>query len=193
MSQLEEEELIRLLQSMDNQKVDQGFRLLYEYNYPSIVKYITSRNGQKHDADDVLQEGLLVLYKMVRQEKLQGIKSLQKYLFTVCKHFWYRKQKGVQPLSEPEEKDFVVPENPMVLQHIFAQERSNLLDKLLQQLGDSCRTLLIYFYYDQLSIKEILVKMHYNSEAALKNKKSKCMKKLRSLCDDNPQLKKRIQ
>lgn len=188
----EEGELLRLLQSAQQKEVDRAFRLLYQEQYPILSSYISKRNGQVQDVDDILQEGLLVLYKLARQNKLQGINKLQNYLFTICKNFWFRKQQQKGSTVELDDQAQDVVEEPTVLQHIFAEERSQLLKQVLEQLGEGCQKLLVLFYYERLSMKEILQHMHYASEAALKNKKSKCMKKLKELFEQVPQLKKRI-
>ncbi|MEL6657934.1 MAG: sigma-70 family RNA polymerase sigma factor [Bacteroidota bacterium] len=183
-----EEDLLHLLRSTNSRDTDRAFRILYEEQYPIVARYISSRSGQTQAADDLFQEGLIVLYKMARQGRLDHVKSIPQYLFTVCKHFWYRQQQQKGQTVAIEDQVTEIVENPTVLSHLFATERGQLIDKLLQQLGTDCKTLLIHFYYDRLSMKEILQKMHYNSEAALKNKKSKCMKKLRDLCEAIPQL-----
>ncbi|MEL7146847.1 MAG: hypothetical protein AAFO69_10795, partial [Bacteroidota bacterium] len=49
---------------------------------------------------------------------------------------------------------------------------------VLQELTDVCRQLLIDYYYHKRSFKDLLAKTDLGSIQALKNKKSRCMKKL---------------
>ena len=139
-----------MLKSPDQHQVDQAFQYLYQQMYAPLTNYITSKNGQPQDVDDILQEALIVFYKMARQQKLQEIKKLEHYLFTICKHFWYKKLKKNYIETELDESLKEIPENPIVLNHLMATERGAILDKILQSVGADCRELLVYFYYERL-------------------------------------------
>jgi len=58
----------------------------------------------------------------------------------------------------------------------------------MSRLGESCRELLTLVYYENLSFKEILEKLHYENEQVIRNKKYKCMKELTDMIKDNPGL-----
>lgn len=193
MQERSDEELKQLLQSSDEQQVDLAFRYLFARMHPQLSSFIISKNGRIEDVDDVLQEGLIVYYKKARQGDLSTINNLEHYLFTICKHLWHRKIRNAYQETELDHTLEAIPDDTTVLQHLLKEEREQLFSQILETLGSDCYDLLVYFYYDRMSIKEILVKMHYSSEAALKNKKSKCMKKLRELFDAIPTLKNRIQ
>lgn len=179
MKHLTDKQIISSLRSSDKMAQNTVFVFLHEAMHEKFRQFILKRGGQQEDAEDLLQEGLLVLYKLARQEKLEHINSVPSYLFTICKNLWFKSSKSVQQTVEVDEVAAQFAEEPTVLRHLMDIERTQILQKLLGSIGDNCRQLLTLFYYHRLSMKEILQKMHYASEAALKNKKSKCMKSLR--------------
>lgn len=63
---------------------------------------------------------------------------------------------------------------------------------MLNEIGETCKKLLIGFYYENKSMKELLNQFDYENEQVLRNRKSKCMKKLKELLTNNPDLLKNL-
>jgi len=63
---------------------------------------------------------------------------------------------------------------------------------LLQELGESCKKILELFYYENLSMKEIVSQMHYENEQVVRNKKYKCLQQLTDKMKQNPLAAKQI-
>ena len=53
-------------------------------------------------------------------------------------------------------------------------------------MGESCRKILSLFYYENLSMKEIVSQMHYENEQVVRNKKYKCLQQLTDKIKQNP-------
>ena len=62
---------------------------LYSKNYYSVEKYILKNSGTKDHAKDVFHQGLLVMYTLLKKEKLV-INSFDNYLFSICKNLWIK-------------------------------------------------------------------------------------------------------
>ena len=60
--------------------------------------------------------------------------------------------------------------------------------QVIEQLGDSCKQVLLAFYYQELSVKEMLSFLPYENEQVVRNKKYKCLKKLEELLNQDPSL-----
>jgi RNA polymerase sigma factor (sigma-70 family) len=61
------------------------------------------------------------------------------------------------------------------LSEIEHENQFKLAEKVITELGERCREILILFYFRSLSLKTIASKMGYNSEATAKNQKYKCL------------------
>ena len=71
-----------------------------------------------------------------------------------------------------------------ILQGIERKERSVIMDKCLMKLPDEERSILWMFYYDELSLKEI-IEVTNLSEANLKVKLHRARKKLLTIVEKN--------
>jgi predicted DNA-binding protein YlxM (UPF0122 family) len=56
------------------------------------------------------------------------------------------------------------------------REARKQLVAVFEKLGTSCKKILTLFYYENLSIKEILEQTTYENEQVVRNKKHKCLK-----------------
>lgn len=62
------------------------------------------------------------------------------------------------------------------------------MDAIYKEIGDTCRNILKGFYYEDLSMKELLTRFNYENEQVLRNKKSICMKKIKDVLHQNKNL-----
>lgn len=60
--------------------------------------------------------------------------------------------------------------------------------RILDALGDQCRKILVESIYYNVSMKEIAAQENYSSEQVVRNKKYKCIQKLKALLAENPAL-----
>ena len=74
--------------------------------------------------------------------------------------------------------------------HAALQKESTLqVYALMDELGETCKRILLMFYYEDLSMKEMLQQLNYENEQIVRNKKYKCLKQLEKMISDNPSLK----
>lgn len=64
--------------------------------------------------------------------------------------------------------------------YVNEKEQRSLVEKLLQQLGDTCQQLIRFKYFDNLKDKEIVAQqlLEFSTTDSVKSKRSQCMKKL---------------
>jgi DNA-directed RNA polymerase specialized sigma subunit len=68
------------------------------------------------------------------------------------------------------------------------QQTKNDLMKVIDELGEACKKILLLYYFENRSMKEILTALPYENEQVVRNKKSKCLKKLESTVTANKTL-----
>ena len=66
------------------------------------------------------------------------------------------------------------------------REAKQEMMKLVESLGEVCKKILVLFYYEGLSMKEILNSMDYENEQVVRNKKYKCLKQLTEMINEDP-------
>jgi len=74
-------------------------------------------------------------------------------------------------------------------QLIADREEKATIPSLVAALGKTCRTILLLFYYENLSMREILEATEYENEQMVRNKKYKCLKQLEQMLNEKPHLK----
>ena len=189
MRKLSDQQVIEQLKSEKYRDNEEAMTFLYQQLYRKVVRYVQKNQGSEQDADDVFQDGLVALCKMSKTDRLEQVSNIQAYLFSACRNLWLKTLKKRQNTTELTEQHHELAEEASQIHQLQAEEKKRLIDRLLSSLGESCKKILIYYYYDRLKMKEIMPLMNFASEQVAKNKKSTCMKKLKEIIKDNPDLK----
>ena len=108
----------------------------------------------------------------------------------IAKRLWINelKRKGLYLRYEntlSNEND-LMPETP--LNRVLTEERQNIINQLMEQLGEDCKQILLMTIYEGLSMTEVAEKMGYKNVDVAKNKKYKCKERLKTLVENSPQL-----
>lgn len=185
----DDQELIRLIQQ--GRQLDDPVKFLYRTYFDGLSSFITANSGSLQDAEDVFQETLVVFIDCVQKGKFRGAASIKTFLYAITKNRWLNELKR-RNRSMIRDKIFTQQES-MILQDVQSRialnETKQLIDTVMGQLGETCKKILRYYYYEELSMKEILERLDYENEQVVRNKKYKCMKRLTALIDSNPALK----
>lgn len=155
---------------------------LYNANRKTVLSYVLANHGTADDADDLLQEALVVLWERVRSGTFQHAARLSTFLFAVAKNQWLRhlaRRRHEVPLEIDEET--AVDDDPSVLDRLIASEQAEGIGEAMRKLDPQCRELLLSFYWDGLTTEEISQKMGFANADVVKSKKYQCKKKLESL------------
>ncbi|MEL6986785.1 MAG: sigma-70 family RNA polymerase sigma factor [Bacteroidota bacterium] len=178
-----DKEILNLLLDPTDASKNKGFLKLYRSCFPVIRDYIVKRGGQYSDADDIFQEALLVTYQKVCNEKLTLNCSLQTYLFSIAKNQWRKNKRDHKEklILDDDKYDLVEIDPTDIEQILFDDEKSNTIAGLLDQLGGSCRNVLIFYYYEKMNMKEIADTLNLKNAQVAKNKKSICLTRLKDL------------
>jgi RNA polymerase sigma factor (sigma-70 family) len=142
--------------------------------------FIKGKGGTDQDADDIFQETVVSFIDSVQKSKFRQESGIRTFLISISKNLWYneirRRQRAInrERLFEADHNQ----EDPDVSEIIQDRELKKQLNQLLQDLGDSCRKVLELFYYENLTMKEIVSHLHYENEQVVRNKKYKCLQQL---------------
>lgn len=181
MKHLNDQEILKLLRSADQAEINYGLKELYRGYFQSVKSFVFNNSGNYDDATDVFQNCIIVFYQQVRNEQLKLTCSIKTYLYSICRNIWFkdlRAGKRTTHLSDTYESIEISEDQFKVL---LKTEKSLVISKLLDRLGGKCRDLLLLYYYEKLRMNEIVDRMDFSSAQVAKNKKSSCMKKLRSM------------
>ncbi|HMR15408.1 MAG TPA: sigma-70 family RNA polymerase sigma factor [Mariniflexile sp.] len=178
---MEQEQLINAIKSNNSN----ALKAFYVTNYPKIESLVLSNSGTIDDAKDVYQDAFIALWNNIKNKAFipANGSALNGYLYTIAKNKWMdtiRSQhfKKTQPLTK-ERIGFIKNEADSSPEPI----ESNQLNKAMEafkNLGQPCKQLLTRFYFDKKSLRDIATDLSLD-EASVRNKKYRCMEKLRSI------------
>jgi len=164
----------------ENRKVsDQALREIYLTNYPFVEQYILKNGGGGEDAADVYQDAVMVFYNMARDDRFEGKSSIATFIYAVSKNIWLKKMRhlGKQRTLSSVEIDKLPQEDSSKAEIDLLA----IVKDVMTQMGHDCKEMLTFFYFDKLSMNEIMESFGLGSTQAAKNKKLRCVRKLMQL------------
>jgi len=177
-------QIIELIRNQEHSKV---FSVLYKY-YPVVKKMILSSGGSLEDAEDIYQEALIVFYKKASAPDFKLTASINTYLYSICRFMRNDQLKKQKKITLVSIENTTVDETAFV-EILETEGQFKQAEKIISELGKRCKELLMLFYFDRKTMKEIAQKMQYSSENTAKNQKYKCLEtakqKLKTLHQTN--------
>ena len=147
---------------------------LYRKYYRMMIKIVITNNGTEDEAKDVYQEALIVFWQKVASGKLVLTSKISTYLYSICLNQWRKELDRKSRLSR-EEKD-----GEQFQTHEEQQSYEIVLENI-KELGDPCKSILMFYYFDGMSMSDIAERMNFANTDTAKTKKYKCKKRLDAL------------
>ena len=188
----DDEELLRSIR--DEINMEEAIKYLYKNYFNILSIYVQQHEGSMQDAEDIFQESIVAFIQLVQQSKLRGEASIKTFLFAINKNTWLNELKRRGRAQVRETKFETAREAVDHGIHIYIagrEARKQVLD-IMDKLGEGCKKILLAFYYENLSMREIGSTMNYENEQVLRNKKYKCLKQLEEMLTADPDLAKTL-
>lgn len=159
--EMEERELIRAARR--DPKAFGGLYLLY---VEPVFRYLYSRLGNAHDAEDVTAQTFLAAFESFGGFRQDG--HFASWLFAIARHKamdHFRRRRETMPIDEINE----IPHNNDPLNGVIQSEQAAALSKIIRGLPEEERELLRLRFLAALSFPEIAHFLHRNEEAVKKS------------------------
>ena len=148
---------------------------IYKKFVPKVVSYIRNNSGDEDQAQDVIQEVMILLFNQAKANKLQLTCPFDAYFFLLCKRKWLNELKKVSHKGVTIDDDTTSTKEPteeLLAQTEVFEEKQQLFDLMFQKLGDKCQELL-KLSFTLKSMEEVAEKLQVTYGYARK-KKSLC-------------------
>jgi len=139
-----------------------------------VIQFVRNRQGNTEDGQDMSHEGIIVLDRNIREGKFRGEASLKGYLYSICRFLWMNQlRKNAHTTQGAElvlanEPDEFTPEITLI-----ASERKDLLNSLLNNLGERCQRILELWKLSY-SMEEIASMLGFSSSDMARKAKYRC-------------------
>lgn len=151
---------------------------LYARNMGFVVNYVKMNNGSEDDAKDIFQDAIFKFWENVMIGRFELKSSISTYIIAIAKNKWLQRitrKKDVHLTKEMEDalENYLInedePDNEEALKKAM---------KCLDELSESARQVVEYYYFNKISTKEIALKMGLKNEETVKTRKYKIMQML---------------
>lgn len=128
----------------------------------------------KSEAIELYQECFVALYENVHSGKLTELTcSLKTYLLRIARNKMLKRWRD-KKISIELSDTIVVDDGEWTIQEQITYD-------VVRQMEEPCNTVLMLYYWEQLSMNDIARKMNYSGAQVAKNRKLICMRKLKSV------------
>ena len=160
---------------------------IYEKFAPKVIGFVCKNRGNKDQAQDLIQEVLLVIYDQATTKNLQLTCPFDAYFFLLCKRKWFNilKKTSLQEVTINEEivSTYEPVQEPVLRTERFETQQS-LYEHMFQKIGDSCKELLTKCF--ELDAMEEVAKALNITYGYARKKKSLCIGKLTKMIQESP-------
>ena len=167
---MKDSEVLAKIVSGDESALD----YLYKKYYRMMIKLVVTNSGTEDEARDIYQDALIVFWEKARKGNLVLTSKISTFIYSICLNLWRKELERKSRLSNEEKDDVEFIE-------IERTERIQIIRSCINELGDTCKRILMYYYFDGMSMNEIAEKLGYANNDTAKTKKYKCKKKLDEL------------
>jgi RNA polymerase sigma factor (sigma-70 family) len=167
---MEEKEIFERISRGD----EKALEFLYKKYYRMMTKMVITNSGTEEEARDIYQDALVVFWQKATSGKLVMTSKISTYIYSICQNLWRKELDRKKRLSN-EEKDVAVTLDTET------EERNRIIARCIEQLGETCKKVLMYYYFEEMSMQDIAEKLGFANTDTAKTKKYKCKKKLDEL------------
>lgn len=163
---------------------DEGLVMLYEANRRPILSFVTRNNGSHDDAEDLLQEALIILWERVRANRYEHNARLGTFIYATVKNLWLRRLARLRreaPADIEESTGHI--ESASALDIMVESEEARIVHEALDELGEPCKSLLVLFYWEEKTMEQIAAALNFANAQTAKSKKYQCKKALQKIVE----------
>ncbi|MES2681756.1 MAG: sigma-70 family RNA polymerase sigma factor [Bacteroidota bacterium] len=169
---MKDEKILSLLKAGNYSKAGEK---LYRY-FPVVQKLVMKNHGTKREAEAIFQEAVMMTIKNLEGNEFVLKSRLNTHLYGVCRFLWNealnKKNKGIEQADE--QNQFLLKYADLEnYQRTEADQR--MAETAFKKLDNKCRQLLLLFYFDNKSLRDISMILSFSSEKTARNKKHRCI------------------
>lgn len=196
-----DEILLQKMRSTSRLERNEALKSLYNDNTVNFkIREMARDYNYQADADDALQDGIILLDEMVRDGRFRGESSVKTFLISICRNIMRNKVRSAEKViykEEIKEADLddtsvhdATPEEAMLILESSEKERQrdSILRGLLTQLTDRCQDVLRLYYYESYSMAKIALERGLENANQAGKAAFQCRKQLYDLISKQPTL-----
>lgn len=171
-----------IVSALRNENNSMALKELYRTHYPMILNLVRSNSGTEQEAKDIYQEAIIAFYEKLQRPEFTLTCRIQTYLYAVCHRLWLKKLSQKKKFSNAPLSGEGIPDLAADLADMEEKEKQFVsMGVSLESLGEPCRSIIVDFYMNDLSMENIRDRHGYSTEESAKNQKYKCLQRLKKI------------
>ena len=174
---LTDEMLVKGLLTKQNEWV----MILYSKARPIIIRYALNNDSSVDEAEDLVQNTVIVIYEQILLGKLVLTSSLTTYIYGIAKNLWLKELRKKRNL-------IILPLDDADFEHEshdnLTESRLIQLQKAIEELDVKCQEILKNRYWHNKKFDE-MSQLYNTTVASLKMKSSRCHESLQLIIKRN--------
>lgn len=155
---------------------------LFHQNRKSVASLVIRNNGTEDDVEDVLQEAIIILWERIHHGSFEYQAKLGTFIYATAKNIWFRRLSRLRKeISVSDDAFELADKESSPLEELEENERIISIQQAMEQIGNPCHNLLLLYYWEDLSMEEIALKLGFANADTVKSKKYQCKKALERL------------
>jgi RNA polymerase sigma factor (sigma-70 family) len=152
---------------------------LYQSQRKPVFSLVLQNRGSTDDAEDILQESLVILWERVRSGRYTHEAQLGTFIYATARNLWLRRlARARKEISDPSAGMDAATDDRDALEIMMEEEESGWVARGLEKIGSGCKKLLLLYYWEELSMADIAARMGMANAETAKAKKYQCKKAL---------------
>lgn len=167
---------------------DYIINFIYKEFFPLIKFLVTENGGAGEDAEDIFQDGIIIIYNKISLNELKLTSSFKTYMYSVCRNLWLQKlnkRKAIFDKLTDVEEYIDLPKDVLHEASIEETELHRIIQIHFLSLADDCQKLLRLFIKN-IPLREIASMLGYKTEKYAKTRKYLCKEELKKRIATDP-------
>jgi RNA polymerase sigma factor (sigma-70 family) len=173
---------------------DYIINFIYKEFFPLIKFLVTENGGADEDAEDIFQDGIIILYNKISLNQLVLSSSFKTYMYSICRNLWLQKlnkRKAIYDKLSDVEEFIDLPKDMLQEASIQEAEMHRIIQIHFLSLPEDCQKVLKLFIKN-IPLREIAGIMGFKTENYAKTRKYLCKEDLKKRIADDPRSQKFI-
>ncbi len=179
-----------------DEAIQEGLRLrsdyiinfIYKEFFPLIRFLVVQNGGSGEDAEDIFQDGIIIIYNKISINQFVLTSSFKTYMYSVCRNLWLQKlnkRKAVFDKLTDVEEYIDLPQTFLNEASVEEAEMHRIIQIHFLSLNEDCQKVLRLFTKD-IPLRDIASIMGYRTENYAKTRKYMCKEELKKRIADDP-------
>jgi RNA polymerase sigma factor (sigma-70 family) len=179
-----------------DEAIQEGLRLrsdyiinfIYKEFFPLIKFLVTQNGGSDEDAEDIFQDGIIIIYNKINLNQFVLTSSFKTYMYSVCRNLWLQKlnkRKAIFDKLTDVEEYIDLPKAMLTEASVEEAELHRIIQIHFLSLNEDCQKVLRLFTKN-IPLRDIASIMGFKTENYAKTRKYLCKEELKKRIADDP-------